>query len=140
MKKRDIVARFKVLLLELPNLVKLVWRLIRDPRVSSMDKAILGGVVLYVLNPIDLIPDVIPVVGQIDDAYLLALALLRFMQRTDPEVLYQHWEGKTDILPLLDEIIDLATIYMPAGMRRVLMGKASRPSPGPPAGGPVDLE
>ncbi len=132
MSKREIVARFKDLLLEFPHLVKLVYRLMRDPRVSGFDKAALGGVALYVVNPLDLIPDVIPVIGQIDDAFLIALALLRLLNRADESVVREHWEGSVEIVPLLNEIVEAGSLYLPAGIRRILVGVTARPESPPP--------
>lgn len=139
MGKGQLVARFKGLLLEFPSLVKLVYRLMRDPRVSAFDKAALGGVALYVLNPLDLIPDVIPVIGQIDDAFLIAVALLRLVNRADESVVREHWEGSTPIVPLLNEIVEAGSLYLPAGIRRLLVGRAERREPSPePAGETID--
>ncbi len=132
MSKREIVTRFKGLLLEFPHLVKLVYRLMRDPRVSGFDKAALGAVALYVVNPLDLIPDVIPVIGQIDDAFLVALALLRLLNRADEPVVREHWDGSVEIVPLLNEIVEAGSLYLPAGMRRVLVGLTARPGSHPP--------
>ncbi|HUP90153.1 MAG TPA: DUF1232 domain-containing protein, partial [Longimicrobiales bacterium] len=65
------------LLRELPNLFKLLVRLIRDPRVSKFDRILFGAVMTYVLMPADLIPDVFGFLGLTDDLYLVGLALSR---------------------------------------------------------------
>lgn len=120
------LSRLRELLVDFPSLVKLLYRLIKDSRVSKLDKALLAAVVVYVLNPMDLSPDVIPLIGQIDDAYLLALALLRLLARTDPEVLDEHWSGKHNIVTLLNEIVALSSAYLPKGIRTILLGKVHR--------------
>src|SRR5258705_12230726 len=76
--------RLKNLLLFIPNILLLTVRLIANPRVPAIDRALLGGAIVYAIIPFDLIPDMIPFVGQGYDAYLLALTLLRLMERTDP--------------------------------------------------------
>ena len=93
---------------------------------SSLDKALLAAVVVYVLNPMDLSPDVIPLIGQIEDVYLLALSLLRLLARTAPEVLDEHWSGKHDIVVRLDEIVALSSAYLPTRIRAILLGKVDR--------------
>ena len=119
------LSRLRELLVDFPHLVKLLYRLIKDSRVSNMDKALLAAAVVYVLNPMDLSPDVIPLIGQIDDAYLLALSLLRLLSRADPEILDEHWSGKHNIVALLNEIVALSSSYLPTGIRTILLGKVA---------------
>ncbi|MGQ9896068.1 MAG: YkvA family protein [Acidobacteriota bacterium] len=107
----------------LPNLLKLTYRLVRDPRVPQTDKIILAATVAYVLTPLDVLPDFIPFFGQIDDSYLLAVALLRLLSRTPGEVLAKHWEGPGDIRPLLNRIIALTTFFLPKRVRQVIAGQ-----------------
>lgn len=74
----------------LPNFVRLYWRLFRDIRVSVWPKALLLLGFLYVLSPIDLIPDVIPFVGEVDDLVLLIVACRVFIYLCPPEVVREH--------------------------------------------------
>lgn len=111
----------KDLLLLLPNLVKLLVRLVRDPRVSRADKFILGGTIMYVIAPVDFIPDLIPFVGQVDDTYLVALALLRLLHRADPAIVEGHWDGSLDLKRLLSSIVDVASHFLPGPIRTALV-------------------
>src|SRR5215471_13454487 len=88
--RREMKSRMKELLLFIPNLLWLLFGLLRDERVSRADKAILAGTILYVISPLDIIPDFIPFIGQVDDAYLIGIALIRLMNRTDVEVYREH--------------------------------------------------
>ncbi|MGH9339858.1 MAG: YkvA family protein [Acidobacteriota bacterium] len=126
MNRKAVLARFREVLVDFPALVKLIYRLLKDRRVSPLDKAILAGIIAYVLNPIDLVVDFIPVIGQIDDALLVALGLLRLLKRADEQILTEHWEGRYEILPLLDEIVELASAYLPASVQRAILGKLTR--------------
>lgn len=122
MRRRLLAAYyFKEILLQFPALVKLLYRLLKDARVSKVDKAILGGIIVYVLNPMDLMPDALPVIGQIDDAYLIALGLLRLLGRTDPSVLREHWSGEGDVVSLVHEISLRAVRFLPRRVRLLLM-------------------
>src|SRR5262249_48887520 len=97
-KERGTLRRkMKDLLLLLPSLLALLVRLVRDPRVSRADKVILGGTILYVIAPLDFIPDMIPFIGQVDDSFLVAISLLRLMTRTDAKVIADHWHNSIDI-------------------------------------------
>ena len=59
--------------------MKLLVSLMGDPRVSGADKALMATAVAYALVPIDLIPDIIPFFGQLDDLFFLALAIDRLV-------------------------------------------------------------
>ena len=69
-----------------------------DPRVPATERILVTGAVLYALIPCDFIPDVLPFVGQVDDAYLVAISLLRLMTVTDPRVVREHWRGGGDVV------------------------------------------
>ncbi len=107
----------------LPKFLKLLINLLKDPRVSTTDKAILGATIAYVLDPVDLVPDWIPFVGLVDDVYLVALALLRLLLRTDQQVLSDHWTGKEDMIPFLKKVADLAMIFLPVRIRQAIVAK-----------------
>jgi uncharacterized membrane protein YkvA (DUF1232 family) len=75
--------RFTALLSRLPRYARLAWRLSRDPQLSSSRRLALAAGLVYLLSPIDLVPGVIPVAGQLDDA-AAALTALRFALRGLP--------------------------------------------------------
>ena len=116
-------SRMKSLLMFLPNMVLLCARLMTDSRVPRTEKALLGGAIIYALIPFDLIPDMIPFVGQLDDAYLIALTLLRLMDRTNPMVLREHWNGGGDIVQLVHSTAELASKLLPKKIRRILSAR-----------------
>ena len=116
-------AKMRELLLFIPNLVGLLFGLLRDPRVSKSDKAILAGIIMYVIVPLDIIPDFIPFIGQVDDAYLLAISILRLLNRADRRVVMDHWRGGTNIKELVDSISKIAEFFLPKRVKNVLRGK-----------------
>jgi len=111
------------LLLFVPNLLRLLFALLRDPRVSSADKAILAGTIIYVIAPIDVIPDFIPFVGQIDDSYLVAISVLRLLNRASRTVVLDHWKGGSDIKELVTSISRVAEFFLPKRLKKVLQGR-----------------
>ena len=115
--------RIKNLLLFIPNMMLLCARLLTDPRVPGTEKALLAGAIVYAIIPFDLIPDMIPFVGQIDDAYLIALTLLRLMERTDPKIVREHWAGGGDVVELVGAAAMLAGKFLPKPIRRVLTSR-----------------
>jgi uncharacterized membrane protein YkvA (DUF1232 family) len=94
MKKLSVVKRCRnllVLLPQLPKIGRLCWRLWRDRRVPKYLKAMVIAAILYVLSPVDLIPEFfMPLIGQLDDATLLFLAGYYFIHWSPPEVVAEH--------------------------------------------------
>jgi uncharacterized membrane protein YkvA (DUF1232 family) len=82
----------------LPNLVLLFRGLVRDPRVARSSKVWLGVALVWLISPIDLIPEFIPVAGPLDDAIVAVLVLRHVLRRTPPEVLAEHWRGSAETL------------------------------------------
>lgn len=100
-----------------PRLVKLIWRLARDPRVPARSKAtlfLLGG---YLVSPVDLIPDALPGIGQLDDLVLVAFALDQILNRVPEEIVKQHWDGDEDILEVVRAILDVSTSFVPGWIK-----------------------
>lgn len=102
----------------LPNLVKLIGRLVRDPRVPRRSKLILGGLLVYMISPIDFIPDAIPVAGRMDELLLSAYALNHLISRAGPEVVLEHWDGPQDLLELVRSILDTTGSLVPGPVQR----------------------
>ena len=75
-----------------PDCLLLVRRLLSDPRVPRRRKLLLWGLLLYLASPVDLVPDFIPVAGQLDDAVIVALAL-RLLVRGGRGLVVEHWPG-----------------------------------------------
>lgn len=123
MAKLEAKRRMKNLLLFLPNLVALCWRLLTDGRVPKIEKALVAGAIIYAIVPLDFIPDMLPFVGQVDDAYLIALTLMRLTQSAPVEVVREHWRGGGDIIPVLDSIARVAPMLLPKRVSRVLSAR-----------------
>ncbi len=78
--------RFLQVLRHLPNFARLYWRLFRDRRVSILPKALLVLTLVYVISPFDVIPDFIPVIGEMDDVAVVLSVLWLFIRLCPPEV------------------------------------------------------
>jgi uncharacterized membrane protein YkvA (DUF1232 family) len=77
----------------IPDCLVLLKRLLADPRVPRKRKAILVLLVGYLMLPVDLVPDFIPVAGQLDDAIVAGLALRFVLRGAGPELVREHWPG-----------------------------------------------
>lgn len=110
----------------LPSFVRLLGGLLRDRRVSLLDRGFLVAVILYVLSPLDLIPDVLGVLGLTDDLFLLALAVRRLVTGAGEDVVREHWSGGADGLRRLQEALaDLGSL-LPRPVRGILRSWARK--------------
>jgi uncharacterized membrane protein YkvA (DUF1232 family) len=121
--KLQIKNRMRSFLMFLPNMVMLLGRLLKDPRVPTTEKALFLGAIVYVISPLDFIPDVLPFIGQVDDIYVVALTLIRLINRTNEDVVRENWTGGGDIVALIDSIASLAPTFLPKRISRVLESK-----------------
>ena len=119
----ELKGRMRSFLMFLPNLVMLLGRMLKDSRVPMAEKALFAAAIVYVISPLDFIPDVFPFIGQVDDLYVVALVLLRLVNRTDESVVRQHWSGGGDIVALAESIANLAPKFLPKRIARVLTSK-----------------
>jgi uncharacterized membrane protein YkvA (DUF1232 family) len=89
----------------IPDCLVLFKRLLGDPRVSKGSKWLLGAMVLYLGMPFDLVPDFIPVAGQLDDAILVAWVLRRVLGSAGPSLITEHWPGPQASLDVILRMI-----------------------------------
>ncbi len=118
--KSESKNRLKNALMFLPNMVKLLGKMMADGRVPVAEKALFIGAIVYVISPLDLIPDIFPFIGQVDDLYLVAMVLLRLVNRTDEAVVRENWDGGGDIVSLVNTITGLAPRLLPQRVTRIL--------------------
>jgi uncharacterized membrane protein YkvA (DUF1232 family) len=96
----------------IPDCIVLVTRLARDPRVPRRRKLLLLGLAGYLALPFDLVPDFIPVAGQLDDAIIVALVLRHFVRGGGEPLIRQLWPGPEASLNLLLRIAGTATVQV----------------------------
>jgi uncharacterized membrane protein YkvA (DUF1232 family) len=107
---------------ELPRFLRLLWGLVTDQRVALLDKLLLAGAIAYIVAPIDLIPDFIPFLGEVDDVYLLVLAVRRLLENAGRTVLMSHWTGDPSALREMNlrKVMMAAAFFLPRRVRRRL--------------------
>ncbi|OUM41170.1 YkvA family protein [Arthrobacter sedimenti] len=84
-----------------PDLLRLIRRLAADRTVPGRARFLLGALVVYLLLPIDLVPDFLPVIGYADDIVLVAVVLRAVVRSAGPEALERHWPGSEGGLRLV---------------------------------------
>lgn len=85
----------------IPDCVVLVTRLMRDPRVPRRRKVLLALLAGYLALPFDLVPDFIPVAGQLDDVLVVALVLRHVLRGGDEELVRELWPGPPESLRIV---------------------------------------
>ena len=88
----------------IPDCVVLVRRLLADPRVPRRRKALLALLIGYLVLPIDLVPDFIPVAGQLDDAIVVAIVLRAVLRSGGESLLREHWPGPAALLEVVRRV------------------------------------
>ena len=107
---------------QLPNYLRLLAGLLTDRRVSGVDKLLVAGAIAYIVLPTDLVPDFIPFLGEVDDVFILVMALQRLIANAGRNVLLAHWTGALEDLADLNlrEVLSAAAFFLPRGIRRRL--------------------
>lgn len=116
--KRTVVYYMK----QLPAYLRLLGGLITDRRVSAVDKLLVAGAMAYIALPVDFIPDFIPFIGEVDDVFILVMALQRLVANAGRNVLIAHWSGALEDLADLNlkEALAAAAFFLPRSIRRRL--------------------
>src|SRR4051812_2079077 len=91
----------KAVALLLPNLAILIGKLAMDKRIPWETKTALGAAAVYIASPFDGIPDFIPVLGQLEDAFIALLIIDGIINNLDQEIVREHWNGETKTLEWL---------------------------------------
>jgi uncharacterized membrane protein YkvA (DUF1232 family) len=98
----------------LPDCAVLLKRLAGDPRVSRRRKAVLWLLAAYLAMPFDLVPDFIPVAGQLDDAILVAVVLRSLVRAGGADLVRAHWPGPASSLAAVLRLAGLPADPSPA--------------------------
>jgi len=116
--KRTVIYYMK----QLPAYVRLLGGLISDKRVATTDKLLVAGAIAYIVMPLDIIPDFIPFLGEVDDVFILVLALQRLVSNAGRNVLAAHWTGAMEDLADLNlrEALAAAAFFLPKRIRKRL--------------------
>ncbi len=98
--------------LALPDFFILLCRLFVDKRVKNSQKVLIGGIIGYVISPIDIIPDFIPVIGYVDDIVLAVFGLNMILNELDEKILRENWSGEKDVLELMQKVTATAEGFL----------------------------
>lgn len=106
----------------LPRLAGLVARLVGDGRVPPRAKVALGLAAVYLASPVDLVPDVIPGLGYLDDVVLVAIVLDGLLNHVDRAIVLEHWPGDAASLDRAGRIAARLAGWVPRGLKARVFG------------------
>lgn len=110
----------KEAVLVFPQMARLLYGLLRDPRIGRRRKMTAGLVGVYAVSPIDIIPDFIPVIGRLDDLLLMSLAIHHLLDGASEEVVAEHWAGSEDALDIVSGLVQWGAEMVPRPIRTLL--------------------
>lgn len=108
---------------QIPAYLRLLLGLMSDGRVSRIDRLMVFAAAAYIVSPLDFIPDFIPFLGEVDDIFLLMLALQRLVENAGRRVLIDHWRGDPNDLSDLNltGMVSAAGFFLPGSLKRRLI-------------------
>jgi uncharacterized membrane protein YkvA (DUF1232 family) len=116
----------KQLLRVLPNLVRLIARLVKDPVLPRAAKIALAAAMVYLASPLDLLPDFIPLVGYLDDLLLASVVVDGLLNWVDRAVVLKYWPGSPDSLERVARAARLLAVWVPGRIKaRIFSPRAS---------------
>lgn len=105
------VRNYKEYIFVLPDIASLIYRLLKDKRVSIKTKLIMSAGIAYVTVPVNIIPNSIPFIGVIDDIGVIFFVLNKIIKDIPLSIIVENWEGKNDILLILKKGIEYLTNF-----------------------------
>ncbi len=114
------------LLRALPNLVRLIAKLVSDPLLPRAAKVALAAAMVYLASPLDLIPDFVPLVGYLDDLLLASLLVDGLLNWVDRGLVLKYWPGTPDSLERVARAARLLAVWVPNRIKaRIFSVRAS---------------
>lgn len=89
------------LMFAIPDIIRLLYRVVRDQRTPKLVKAGLAAVGVYLAVPFDIVPDWIPVLGSVDDVVVLTVGVRTLLRQVPEPILHEHWSGERKTLETL---------------------------------------
>lgn len=95
--------KYKDYIFVIPDIVSLIYRLLKDKRVPIKTKIMISATIAYITVPTDIIPDNIPFIGKIDDVGVLFFALNKILKDVPLDIIIENWQGENEILIVLEK-------------------------------------
>ena len=107
----------RLLLRALPDIARLIARLVGDPVLPRTVKIALAAAAIYLASPLDLIPDFIPFLGYLDDALLAAVLVDGIVNYVDRGLVLKYWPGSPESLDRVARVARLLAAWVPRRLK-----------------------
>jgi uncharacterized membrane protein YkvA (DUF1232 family) len=114
----------KQLLRALPNLIRLIAKLVTDPMLPRAAKVALAAAMVYLASPIDLVPDFIPLLGYLDDVLLAAVLVDGLLNYVDRALILKYWPGTPDSLERIARAARTLAVWVPRRLKARIFARA----------------
>ena len=114
----------KQLLRALPNLVRLIAKLVTDPTLPRAAKIALAAAMVYLASPLDLVPDFIPFLGYLDDLMLAAVLIDGLLNYVDRALVLKYWPGTADSLERIARAARMLAVWVPRRLKARIFARA----------------
>lgn len=105
------IVKFKDYIFIIPDIVALMYRLLKDKRVPIKTKLIVIAATSYIAFPTDIIPNKIPFIGTIDELGITFFAIDKIIKDVEMKVILENWEGKNDIIFIMEKLMEYITNF-----------------------------
>jgi uncharacterized membrane protein YkvA (DUF1232 family) len=105
------------LLRALPDVARLIARLVSDPVLPRGVKIALAAAAVYLLSPLDLLPDLVPILGYLDDALLISVVVDGIVNHVDRGLVLKYWPGSPASLDTLSRASRFLAMWVPRRLK-----------------------
>ena len=112
----------KAFLRALPAVARTAARLVRDPVLPPRLKVVIAAAIVYLLSPLDVIPDLVPLIGWVDDLLVGAVVVDGILSRVDRALVLRYWPGSPTSLDRVARAASMLSAWVPRRLRRRLFG------------------
>ncbi|HSE43069.1 MAG TPA: YkvA family protein [Acidobacteriota bacterium] len=108
------------------KLIDFVRSLAEDDRIPLRNRVVLGGLLTYLLTPIDIVPDFIPILGWLDDAFVTLIILDYIFNSADTDLILEHYPWNKDRFRKMQTYVDRLSWLIPPTVKKILFSRAER--------------
>ena len=108
------------------KLIDFIRDLAEDPRIPLRNRLVLGGLVAYLVTPIDIVPDFVPILGWLDDAFVTLIILDYIFNSADTELILEHYPWNKQNFRKVKGYVERLSWLVPPRVKRMLFSEASR--------------
>ncbi|MCI0415792.1 DUF1232 domain-containing protein [bacterium] len=108
------------------KIINFVRDLAEDDRIPLQNRIVLGGLLVYLLTPFDIVPDFIPILGWLDDAFVTLLILDYVFNSTDSDLILEHYPWSKNSFQKMQVYVDRLSWLVPSRVKRILFRQAGK--------------